>query len=285
MHACYFSGKRGDLVNLSERLVLCLVMLALAPVELRHKRTIRLNALVREAKRGAGKYLEDGKVHHVFFRASSADNRPPEVSGPRQETAGGCSDPGQDKIHSRPHQQAPCALCTAHAVLRPSHSPSPRKTKQVPMETSPAMPDNEPEPLSCSPSYSSGSAHSRVDTPKELSPLGSCALLGTQLGVDGEVNSHAGKVPYHPAGKNSSGLTEGAQAPSILCNDAKSGSLFVVDQDRSSASLSWDMAVCPGGSGSAGVDSMGSPGAPRLSGDSPKKESGNEQAGTNDSRH
>jgi hypothetical protein len=160
MHACYWSGKGGDLVNLSERLALCLVMLALVPVEVRHKRTVRLMALAREAKCGAGKSVEDGTIQHVFFRAVSADNRPPEISGPPQETAGGCSNPGQDNMQGSAHEQAPCALRTAYAVLRPSRSPSPRKKKQTPTETSSAMSDDDLDPFSSSPFYNRGSADS-----------------------------------------------------------------------------------------------------------------------------
>jgi hypothetical protein len=281
MHACYFSGKRGDLVNVSERLALCLVLLALVPVELRHKRTVRLNALAREAKRGAGKYLEDKKVRHIFFRALSAGNMPPEVNGIPPLARSGCSGPGQDKMQGGARQQAACALCTAYALIRPSRSPSPCKRKQNPTDMSHEISDNEPGPFSSSHSYNSGSAASSLDTPKELSPLDSWASLGTQQGVHDEVDSHAGKVPCSPDGKNSSGMAQGAPPPSLLCSDAKSGPLSVVNQLRSSRSSSRDTSMCPGIYISADVDSVGKPGGPCVSGNPLEKGTGREEAGTN----
>jgi hypothetical protein len=278
MHACYWSGKRGDLVNLSERLALCLVMLALVPGEARHKRTARLNALARKEKRAALHRTKVGEPQHVFFKAYPSDNLPPQVGGPAHETLGCCSDPGQDKTHSSPHQQAPCTAC---AVLCTSPCTSLRQRKQTPVQASPVTSDNEPELLSCSPSYNSTSANSSLGTPKEMSPLASWALLGTQQGVDDKVDSHAGKFPYSPAGKNSSGV-EGAQAPSPSTMDVKSGSLFVVDPDRSPGSSSRDMSMCPGKLASADMDSREKPGAPPLPGDFPRKEGDGEQAGTDD---
>ncbi len=278
MHACYTSGKRGDLVDLSERLALCLVMLSLVPEKARHTRTVRLMALAREAKRGAGKSVEDGEVRHIFFRALSA-GKP--ISGPPQETPSGYSNPGQVKMQGSAHDQAPCALCTAHALIRPSPSPSPRKRKQKSIEMSPAISDDVPELSSSSPFYNRGSADSGWDTAPQLSPLSSCAALGTRQGFD-EVDDAGDLRPSHAAGENSPGISEGAQAPSRLPSEGKSGSLFVIDQDSSSDTSSRDMSVCSDTPASPDVDSLAYPERHVWPLGSPKKGNGSEEAGTED---
>jgi hypothetical protein len=82
MHSCYSSGMRMDLVNLSERLALCLVMLALLPVELRLNRSARAQAFAREGRRAAKHSAAHGEAQYIFFKACRASTLPAQRNEP-----------------------------------------------------------------------------------------------------------------------------------------------------------------------------------------------------------
>jgi hypothetical protein len=82
MHSCYSSGKRMDLVNLSQRLALCLVMLALLPAETRSNRSARAQAFAREGRRAAKHSAAKTESQHIFFQAYPASTLPAQRDEP-----------------------------------------------------------------------------------------------------------------------------------------------------------------------------------------------------------
>jgi hypothetical protein len=97
MHSCYSSGKRMDLVNLSERLALCLVILALLPVESRCNQSARAQAFAREGRRAAKHFAANREPQHLLFQACPASTLPPQLDE---------STHGADVINSGPAQHS-----------------------------------------------------------------------------------------------------------------------------------------------------------------------------------
>jgi hypothetical protein len=85
--SCFFSCKKSDIVNIAERLALCLSMLALLPEEARNSRSVRVRALAREAKWAAKHLAEQEEPQPLpepgFFKAcGSSDFRRQQEGAP-----------------------------------------------------------------------------------------------------------------------------------------------------------------------------------------------------------
>jgi hypothetical protein len=76
--SCFFSCMKADIVNIIERLALCLSMLALLPEEALHSRSVRVRALAREAKWAAKHLAEQEEPQPLpepgFFKACGSSD-------------------------------------------------------------------------------------------------------------------------------------------------------------------------------------------------------------------
>ncbi len=279
MYSWYSSVRKADVVSMSERLAMCLIMLALLPAKARRKRRARAKALAREAGRAAKHLPQRGEPQlapgSVFFKACPVTS-PLWQNRPDQDLCLGKSDTAQETIRGRSQEMCHPLLSAPGTALRMKRKRSMAVQKQAPLRMRLTMSDEEqPERLSATPTHDSRSVESGPDTPTQVSPLQSGAAAGTKRGGNEEGN--AGGVPPSCAEVGSADVSDRARPLFGQSMDGKFRSPYVADRARSGP-LEDVFSTChvsqsPGPLLRAEEHSMAEPGT------APKKGSGGEQAG------
>jgi hypothetical protein len=190
LHSCHLSDMEGNARNLVKYLALCLIMLALLPVQARSSRRLRLKALAREAERALNPFPQDAELQPVFFKARPTSTQPPQPSGTGQETSSGHSGAAQEDVQGVSPQLAPFPPSTQSKSF-PSHVP--RTGKHATTDARPATLHVVPEGLHDSPLGIAGLTEVGPPCPTQPLPLNSVARVAIQQG------SHEGNKGQHRA--------------------------------------------------------------------------------------
>jgi hypothetical protein len=275
LYHCYVSGKRQQLVNMLNRLALCLVMLALLPVEARRNRRARLKALAREAKRAAKNVAKDREPQHVFFTACPDSSLPPQPNIPAHEAEGGQSCPAQDIVQDSSHGMACSPLSPKPAKLQISSSGLVER-KDTAILTTLAPPDDGPEPLVSTPLSNMHLTEAGPEAPTQLLPRESGAGVEAQQEGNEADDEQQGLPPAEEKGPDT---LQSPRLPPGLPEQGRSGSLLHADQQKSGVSPRV-LVRPPRTPCRKREDSRDSSKAPLLSGGPSMKRKAGQQAGT-----